>query len=70
MTQDLATLLRETSPEGLRLYKQDLRQRLKTMRPEDRQSTLERLRGYVELTDVLGEFERIPEEIPLEMQGL
>lgn len=51
---DLATTIRGMSPSALRLYKQQLPLRLKTMSPQARSTTLSRLQGIPELTDFLG----------------
>ncbi len=51
---ELADLIKGLSPSALRLYKQQLPQRLKTMRPEGRQVILSRLQGIPELADLLG----------------
>ena len=51
---ELAETIRRLSPAALRLYKQQLPQRLKTMSPESRQTILSRLQGIPELADILG----------------
>lgn len=51
---DLATTIRGMSPSALRLYKQQLPLRLKTMSPQTRDATLSRLQGIPELSDILG----------------
>ena len=43
------------SPWSLRVYKQQLRQRIKDMSPQDIESTLSRIRNIPELSDLFGE---------------
>ena len=51
---DLAETIRGMSPAALRIYKQQLPLRLKTMSPQAQTTILSRLQGIPELTDVLG----------------
>ena len=84
MSADLAQLISEMSPWSLRLYKEQLRQKAKTMSPEDRRSYLSRIKGVPELSDIIGElgiqprkiaeplkpFEAPPPEMELWQKGL
>jgi len=64
MSADLAQLISEMSPWSLRLYKEQLRQKTKSMSPEDRRSYLARIKDIPELGDIVGEFGIQPGEVP------
>ncbi len=75
---DLAETIRGMSPAALRIYKQQLPLRLKTMSEMERSTVLSRLQGIPELTDVFGDRPQVglpeqpqaPTDIPFWQRGL
>ena len=53
---ELTRSIKEMSPRQLRLYKQQLREKMKDLRPQDREAVLSRIRGIPGLRDIVEEF--------------
>lgn len=70
MTTDLASRISGLSPGALDLYKQQLRQKMKTMRPEDIQTVLSRIQGIPQLTGFLEQTPAPPQEQAWWQKGL
>ncbi len=60
--EEMNHTIKALSPEALRIFREEIPERLKAMTPQDREAALSRLRGIAEVEDIVQEFEGIHPE--------
>jgi hypothetical protein len=57
--EEMNRTIKALSPEALRIFKEELRERLKAMTPQEREPVLSRIRGISEVEDIVREYEGV-----------